>query len=209
MRNCKLIIYIRLTIKAYFFIISLNMEEKGKLMKNRTTVSLVFCALFAALTAAASQLSIPVGPVPINLATLSVFLAGGVLGARYAAVSQTVYLMIGAAGLPVFANFRAGVATLAGPTGGYLIGYVAAAWLIGLLCSRFGRKPAKLAGILCAGLALCYLLGTAWFMFVTKSGLWSAMTLCVLPFLIGDAVKISAAVILIPRLHEIWKQMTI
>ncbi len=178
-------------------------------MKDRTTLSLVFCALFAALTAVASQLSIPIGPVPINLATLAVFLAGGVLGARYGAVSQGVYLLIGAAGLPVFANFKAGVAALAGPTGGYLIGYVAAAWLIGLLCSRFGRKPAKLAGILCTGLALCYLLGTAWFIFVTKSGLWSALTLCVLPFLIGDAVKIAAAVVLIPRLHKIWSSITI
>jgi Uncharacterized conserved protein len=171
-------------------------------MRNKTTVSIVFCGLFAALTAVASQLSIPIGPVPINLGTLAMFLAGGVLGARRGAVSQAVYLLIGLAGLPVFAGFKGGAAALAGPTGGYLVGYVAGAWLIGLLCDRLGRKSLPFAGFLLSGLLVCYLLGTVWFVFVTKTGLWQALTLCVFPFLIGDAVKIIAAVVLVPRLYR-------
>ena len=171
-------------------------------MRNKTTLSIVFCGLFAALTAVASQLAIPIGPVPINLGTLAMFLAGGVLGARRGAASQAVFLLIGLAGLPVFAGFRGGAAVLAGPTGGYLVGYIAGAWLIGLLCGRFGRKPLPLVGSLAAGLLVCYLLGTVWFIFVTKTGLWQALTLCVFPFLIGDAVKIAAAVILVPRLYR-------
>lgn len=173
-------------------------------MKNRTTLSLVFCGMFAALTAVASQISIPIGLVPINLATLAVFLAGGVLGAKKGAASQAVFLVLGFAGLPVFANFRGGAAALVGPTGGYLIGYVAAAWLVGSFCDHFGRKPLELTGFLIAGLAICYFLGTAWFMFVTKNGLWSALTLCVFPFLVGDALKIAAALVLIPRLARIF-----
>lgn len=173
-------------------------------MRKENTLTMVFCGLFAVLTAAASQLSIPIGPVPINLATLSVFLAGGVLGARYGAVSQAVYVLIGLTGLPVFAGWKGGAAVLAGPTGGYLAGYIAAAWLAGLLCAQV-KNPFRLAASLTAGLALCYLLGTAWFVFVTKSGIWTALTLCVFPFLIGDAVKIAAAVFLIPRLRRAFQ----
>lgn len=94
---------------------------------------LILSALFAALTAVGSWISIPLpfSPVPINLATLSVFLAGGLLGPAGGAASQAVFVALGAVGLPVFHSFTGGVGILAGPTGGYLIGYIAAAWIAG------------------------------------------------------------------------------
>ena len=175
-------------------------------MKN-APIRIALCALFVALTAILSQFSIPIGPVPINLATFSVYVAGGVLGASAGAVSQLVYVLLGAFGLPVFAQFSGGIGVIAGPTGGYLAGYIASAWLVGLLTSRLGRKPVFLVVSLLAGTALCYLLGTAWFMFSTKTGLWQSLLLCVVPFLIGDAVKIAAAAVLIPRLRLVRSRM--
>ena len=98
---------------------------------NRTVKTMIYCALFAALTAVCSQLAIPIQPVPINLALLSVYIAGGLLGGGMGAASQAVFLLIGAVGVPVFAGFRGGVQALVGPTGGYLIGYAAAAFVTG------------------------------------------------------------------------------
>jgi len=178
-------------------------------MKNKTTLNMVFCGLFAALTAVTSQISVPIGPVPINLATLSVFIAGAVLGAKYGTISQLVFILLGVFGLPVFAGFRGGAQVLVGPTGGYILGYAAAAWLVGYLCEHFGRKPLRLAVFFAAGIILCYILGTAWFMLSTKTALWAALGLCVIPFLIGDAVKIAAAVAVVPQLNKIFEKTSI
>ena len=175
-------------------------------MRNKTTFYLVFCALFAALTAVASQISIPIQPVPINLATWAVFMAGAVLGAKFGALSQTIYVLLGAVGLPVFGSFSGGIHVIVGPTGGYIIGYIAAAWLIGFLSERLGKRVLPLIISMTSGIALCYLLGTVWFMFVTKTSLWVSLTLCVFPFLIGDAAKIAAAVAVVPQLGRAFQK---
>ena len=165
------------------------------------TRDLILCALFAALTAICSQIAIPLQPVPLNLATLSVYLAGGVLGGAYAALSQVVYVLLGMAGVPVFSSLRGGLAVLAGPTGGYIAGYILSALVIGLMAARRG-KWWQLALALLAGTAVCYALGTAWYMLMSGAPLGSALGLCVLPFLPGDAVKIAVAVALIPQLKR-------
>ena len=184
------------------------------------TTYMALCGLFAALMAICSMIWIPLGftPVPVNLATLGVFLAGGLLGRKYGTISLAVYVLIGAVGVPVFAGFRGGLSVLAGPTGGYIIGYIAAAFLVGLLTELFlGRKgAAKEKGsssrvkelLLCAaamvvGLAACYLLGTAWFMISTHTGLWPALVSCVFPFLPGDALKIIAGSLLVQKLRHL------
>ncbi|MFU0832056.1 MAG: Biotin transporter [Oscillospiraceae bacterium] len=176
-------------------------------MKKNTTFELVMCAMFAALTAVFSQLAIPIGSVPINLATLSVFLSGGILGMMGGLVSQVVYILLGAAGLPVFAGFSGGIGVIAGPTGGYIIGYAAAAALVGFMVDKLGRKPFPLAVSMLAGLAVCYFLGTAWFMIVTKRALWDSLTLCVFPFLIGDALKIAVATVITDRVAAIYGRL--
>ena len=176
-------------------------------MKKMTTFELAACAMFAALTAVLSQVAVPIGPVPINLATFSVFLSGGVLGAAGGLVSQGVFVLLGAAGLPVYSGFKGGLGVLAGPTGGYLAGYLAAAWLTGVLSRRLGRRPQMLALSMALSMAVCYFLGTAWFMIVTKRELWESLTLCVFPFLIGDALKIAAAAVLSARLGTVYDRM--
>jgi biotin transport system substrate-specific component len=169
------------------------------------TKMMILCALFAALTAVCSMISIPLPftPVPINLATLSVFLAGGLLGSRYGFLSQLVYIILGAVGLPVFHNFSGGLGIITGPTGGYIIGYAAAAWLIGFLADKAGREFYKNIIGMTAGLAVCYGLGTFWFMVLTSTGFAAALMMCVVPFLIGDAVKIAAGAILVKKLHRL------
>lgn len=168
------------------------------------TKMIILCALFAALTAVCSMISIPLPftPVPINLATLSVFLAGGLLGSKYGSVSQFIYVALGAVGLPVYHSFTGGLGILTGPTGGYIIGYVAAAWIVGFLAEKLGRGFYKNIIGMAAGLAVCYTLGTLWFMYLTSTGLVPALIACVVPFLLGDAIKIAAGALLVKKLHR-------
>lgn len=167
------------------------------------TKPMVFCALFAALMAVFSQIAIPLpGLVPINLATLGVFLSGAILGWKYGGLCQIVYLLLGAVGLPVFAGFRGGLQVLAGPTGGYLIGYLLAAVLIGLLLQiKSANWMLPVAMVL--GLAACYTLGTAWYVISSETpiSVAAAVLACVVPFLPGDALKIITACLIAPRVN--------
>lgn len=181
-------------------------------MKKLTTRALVLCALFAALTAICSQLAIPLQPVPINLATLSVFLAGGLLGAKYGALSQAVYVLLGAVGVPVFSGFRSGVGTLLGPTGGYLLAGPLVAAIIAWI-SRYVKKNALgvviQAAALVAGLAVCYLGGTAMYCALNHISFLQGYLLCVQPFLFADLCKIVAAMLILFAVraalsHQSW-----
>ena len=170
----------------------------------QTTKSLVLCALFAALTAVLSQIAIPLGftPVPVNLATFAVFLAGGLLGAWRGALSMGVYILLGAVGLPVFSEFSGGVGVIAGPTGGYIIGYLLCAWITGAFYRPSLGTPLWGAVGMMLGLFACYAAGTAWFMLITNSGLVASLAACVFPFLPGDALKIAGAVLLTKKLRK-------
>ncbi|MEL7657123.1 MAG: biotin transporter BioY [Bacillota bacterium] len=169
------------------------------------TKKLILYALFAALTAVCSMISIPLPftPVPINLATLSVFLAGGILGSKGGAISQTVYVFLGAIGLPVFHSFTGGLGILTGPTGGYIIGYIAAAWLTGFMVEKLGNGFYKNIISMIVGLAACYALGTAWFMYLTGNGLAASLMACAVPFLPGDGIKIVIGSILVKKLRPL------
>ncbi|MHC1747169.1 MAG: biotin transporter BioY [Cellulosilyticaceae bacterium] len=170
-----------------------------------TTKTLTLCAFFSALTAILSQIVIPMAPVPINLATFSVFVAGAVLGPKLGAISQLIYVLLGAIGLPVFAGFSGGVGIIVGPTGGYIVGYILAAWLTGFVVNRFGRKTKVLVFSMTLGLLLCYLLGTTWFMLVTKTSLAKSLMLCVVPFLFGDSLKVAGATLITGRIKSLVK----
>lgn len=163
-------------------------------IRNRT-YALSLCAMFTAVTAVLSQISVPLPftPVPINLATFAVFVAGGLLGPVYGAVSLTVYAALGAVGLPVFAQFTGGVGIILGPTGGYILGYISAAWLTGFLINRLPKAIWSSVLAMSAGMLSCYLLGTAWFVVQQKVDLLAALGMCVVPFLIGDGIKIVLA----------------
>ncbi|MBQ8094478.1 MAG: biotin transporter BioY [Clostridia bacterium] len=157
-------------------------------------------ALFAALTAVCSQIQIPLPYVPINLALFSVHLCGALLGSRRAALAQTVYLLLGLIGLPVFAGFTGGPGILFGKTGGYLIGYVLAALIDGHIASSPDASFISKAVHMLIGTFVCYLFGTIWFMVLTKMSLMLSLTYCVIPFIPGDLIKIVLACLLSTRL---------
>lgn len=181
-----------------------------QLTKSRTA-NLSLCALFTALTGICACIAVPLPftPVPVSLATLAVLLSGGLLGAKYGAISQIVYIVLGAIGIPIYHSFTSGVGILVGPTGGYLVGYIAMAFVIGLLIKRLPLNKYKGYSVISIGIAItigmyvCYALGTLWFMLTTGTGLWSALAMCVLPFLPGDALKLIAGTILIKKLRPI------
>ncbi len=192
-----------------------NNEIKINNKKLLTTESLMLIPMFSALTAVLAQIFIPLPftPVPVNLAMLAVFLGAGLLGGMKGAISQIIYLFLGAIGLPVFAGFTAGLGILVGPTGGYLVGYVIASLTIGILFQVFPKGDLFRIGAMIVGLVFCYTLGTLWFMFVmntqadtkTNMELIAALTLCVLPFIPGDILKIMVAFLLIKRLKKTVK----
>ena len=169
-----------------------------------TTKNIILCALFAALTAILSQISIPLPftPVPINLAMVSVFIAGGLLGAKVGGISQLVYVIIGAIGVPVFANFTGGFGIVVGPTGGYIVGYVIATIVVGVIVKRLGDSLYSYTVAMAVGIFGCYFVGTAWFMHLTQNGLIEALLMCVVPFLIGDILKIILSAFLVKKLKK-------
>lgn len=171
-------------------------------MRNTLTRQLVLAALFAALTAVCSQIQIPLPMIPINLALFAVHLCGALLGAKWGTLSMAVYALLGAVGVPVFAGFGSGPAVLFGKTGGYIIGYILCAAIVGLLSRRLGFTFPKLCLSMVIGVAVCYVFGTAWFMVISGLNLATSLSYCVLPFLPGDAVKILLAALLALRLRK-------
>lgn len=157
--------------------------------------TIAFTALLAAVICAVSPWTIPLGPIPLSLASLGVYLAACVLDCKHGVAAVVAYVVIGGVGLPVFSGARGGFGALVGPTGGYIIGYIVLALAEGLIIDFFAKeKRIRLYPVaMVAGTALLYALGTGWYMAQTGVELLPALAVCVLPFLAGDAVKIVAA----------------
>lgn len=166
------------------------------------TQRIVLAALFAALMAVCSQIQIPLPMVPINLALFAVHLCGALLGAKWGALSISAYVLLGLVGAPVYAGFASGPAALFGKTGGYILGYILSAFLVGLLSRRIGFTFKGLCLSMLVGVVACYAFGTVWFMAVTGLNLMTSLAYCVIPFLPGDAVKIVLAALLALRLKK-------
>ena len=161
----------------------------------------VFSALFSALIVVGAYLKIPLGPVPIVLANFFVILSGAVLGWRWAAASVGLYLLLGIMGLPVFAG-GGGIAYLAGPTGGYLIGYLPSAAITGLIIGKKKPHPVKDLLGLSAGVVTIYLFGVPWLKHALEMGWIKSLTVGMLPYLPGDFMKIAGAFIILMLLRK-------
>jgi len=157
---------------------------------------MVLISLMAALAAVGAYIHIPIGPVPIVLTTLFVLLSGLLLGSRWGLASMGLYLLVGAIGMPVFAGGKGGFAHFFGPTGGYLLGFPLAAWLTGLVSERSrGFLMWEIISVIIGSLTI-YGLGVPWLKMVTQMPWLKSFWVGMAPFLIGDVVKASAAVIL-------------
>ncbi len=153
----------------------------------------------SALIGVAAQISVPMFPVPMTLQTLAVLMVGLTFGARLGAVTLLAYLAEGAMGLPVFANGGFGAATLMGPTGGYLFGFVAAAWLTGWLAERGWDRSVWLTGLAMAlGNLVLYVPGLIQLQAVTGAEFAKVWAWGAGPFLLGDAVKLAVAALAVP-----------
>lgn len=166
--------------------------DHREMRESRQLRMTVHASLMASLIAAGAYIVIPIGPVPIVLQNMFVLLAGLLLGSRWGLAAVGVYLLAGAFGLPVFAGGTGGIGRFAGPTGGYLVGYLPAVFIVGLF-SRFQKPLLDLAGMI-LGTAIIYAVGVSWLTVVTGMTFSKVLVVGMYPFLIGDALKIAASV---------------
>ena len=177
---------------------------ENKLFSNR---DLVRIAVMSALTVVCSWITvhIPVISVPFTLQTFAVFFALEFIGGRNGTISFFVFILLGALGVPVFSGFNGGFGHLFGPTGGYLIGFVFSCLICWAFEKRFGYKSALHYVVLAAALIACYFCGTVWFSLYTNTPFITSLSVCVVPFIAPDVLKISLAVLLSVRLRKIIK----
>jgi biotin transport system substrate-specific component len=171
------------------------------------TQKITLTALFAALICAIAPLSVPIGPIPITLATFAIYLAAATLGKKLGTLSVLVYILVGIVGFPVFAGFSSGLPKIIGVTGGFIVGYIPLAFIAGSFKEFRGswKYPVGMA----AGTVALYILGVVWYSVVTGSGLIASVTVCVVPFLPGDALKIVAASIIAVPLSVVIQKRSV
>lgn len=179
-------------------------------MRKYHTEVIVLVGLFAGILSFVAPIAIylPFTAIPISLATFAVYLAGAVLGPYLGTASVGIYLLLGLTGVPVFSGYSAGIQKLAGPTGGYLIGYLFMAFITGLAVRHFPKKYFGYPVGMILGTIACYIVGTGWFMLQSGTELKAALSMCVYPFIMGDIIKIIAAITLAyPLKQALARQM--
>ena len=172
-------------------------------LKDMTLIS-----LFAAFFAVSAWITVPFA-IPFTMQTFAIFLACLTLGGGHAALSVTVYLLAGAVGLPVFSGFRGGAGVLLGPTGGYLVGFVALCLVYQAVTALLPNIKKKKPLALLLGLAVLYLFGTVWYVLLSLKaggvGFFAAFSTCVLPFVLPDLAKMALSFLVTNRIKSFLK----
>jgi len=185
----------------------MNNFKTLKQTPSKYLVRISLIALFAALTAAGAFIAIPVGPVPVVLQNLFAVLSGLILGPIMGSAAVGLYLLAGILGFPVFAGGTSGIARLAGPTGGYLLGYLFAAFIAGIISGKPKHSavtplPRIIAAVI-AGFLIVYGPGVIWLKISRNLSWIRALFAGFIPFIIGDVLKGIAAVLIAPRLRRL------
>lgn len=170
------------------------------------TRDIVYMSVFTAMISICSWISIP-SSIPFTLQTMGVFTTVGLLGGKRGTLTVLTYILLGAIGIPVFAGLTGGISVLLGTTGGYIMGFLLSALLMWGIETIMGRNQIVLAFSMVAGLIVCYVFGTAWFMLIYTQhsgviGLSTVLGLCVIPFIIPDLIKIGVVLFLTNRLKK-------
>lgn len=167
-------------------------------MNNTKTKNIVAIGLMAALICIAGPIAVPLPftPVPISLTNFAIYIACGIVGTKKGTMSTIVFLLLGAVGLPVFAGFSGGVSKLAGPTGGYLIGFIFCAVITGLFADMFENKIYMYPVGMVIGTAITYLFGTVWLSMQLHLSFTQGLMMGVIPYLPGDTIKIILATLI-------------
>lgn len=186
----------------------MNDTQVKKTRKIRT-IDMIYVGLSAALIALGAWIAIPVGDIPITLQTLMICLISGLFGMKRGTLSVLIYIVLGAVGVPVFSNFKAGLGVLAGPTGGYIVGFIFTALIVGIVSDKMKGQLWAVALAMVLGIAVCYAFGTAWFYVYMQSKkavtLSYILGLCVVPYIVPDLVKTAVACVLVNRLKKFVK----
>jgi len=186
-------------------------REKGSAeRKKRSRMSIneiTYIGLFIALTAVCSWITIP-SAVPFTMQTFAILVTVGLLGVRLGTISVSVYILLGALGLPIFSGMTGGMGKLLGMTGGYIIGFIGTALVTGIILKIWGKRTFVMAVAMALGILVGYAVGTVWFMLIYSQDngsieLITALTMCVFPFIIPDICKISLAIICIKKLNSL------
>ena len=177
--------------------------------KKFRTIDLVYMAFGVVLIAICSWISIPT-TVPFTMQTFAVFFVLSALGGKRGTLSILVYVLLGAIGLPVFAQFTSGVGILLGSTGGYIVGFLLMGLTYWLMIRFLGKKTWTEMLAMIIGMVVLYAFGTAWYMLVYTQangsiGLATVLAWCVIPFIVPDLIKLSLALLLARRLSPALK----
>lgn len=167
-----------------------------------TIYQIAMIAVMTAVTCVLAPLSVPIGPVPISLTNLVIYFSLFILGTKKGTVSYLIYLLIGLVGIPVFSGFTGGPGKLFGPTGGYLIGFIPLALIAGLFIDHFRKNKILCLIGMVLGTAACYTLGTVWLAMQAHMTMEAALMAGVIPFLIGDFIKMILALIIAPQIRR-------
>ena len=183
------------------------MNNTKEMKKKFRTIDLSYMALGAVLIAVCSWISIPT-TVPFTMQTFAVFFVLSALGGKRGTFAIIVYVLLGAVGVPVFAQFTSGIGILLGNTGGYIVGFIFMGLIYWMVVHFLGKKPWVKILAMVIGLAVCYTFGTAWFMIVYAQangavGLAMVLAWCVIPFIIPDLIKLGLALTLARRLSPV------
>jgi biotin transport system substrate-specific component len=180
--------------------------HKRKIMPPSSELKMtVYSALFVALIAMGAFIAIPIGPVPIVLQNMFVLLAGIILGPVWGVACVSIYLLIGLAGLPVFAGGTSGIGKLFGPTGGYLLAYLPAVFVTGAISKGLKKSIASDLLAMTTGSLIVYAIGVPWLKTAFSLSWQKAIAAGMLPFLIGDGLKIAAAAVMAQKIRPLIK----
>ncbi len=183
---------------------NITTTNKNNISRQFTARRLVLIAMVTAITCIIAPFSIPipVSPVPISLTNLILLISIYILGFKDATISFLIYLLLGAFGLPVFSGFTGGMGKIAGPTGGYLIGFIFMTIIAGIFVERFANRRILIVTGMVLATLVAYFFGTVWLAFQMELPFTAALSIGVIPYLPGDTAKIILAVLTGPLLRS-------
>lgn len=150
---------------------------------------LVKISISTSLISVVAPLSIPIGPIPITLQTLIISIIGILIGGKKGFIATTMYIGIGAIGIPVFAQYKSGLSVLISPTGGFIISFPIMVFIIGIVFEKYKNKIILYIGVILANI-INYVTGLCWFLYITNTGLVNGIKLIVIPFMLTTAIKV-------------------
>lgn len=181
----------------------INYKSKHNAKYKTSTKNLVLTSMFTAILCVMAQISIPTPMIPFTMSLFAIFLIGALLPPRLALMSVLAYVLLGAFGLPVFAGFKGGLHVVAGMTGGFIMAYPLMSFVTALSYKIVKKyKIAALSIGMLLSLILCYLIGSLWFSYSTGNSFYYALTVCVVPYILFDLIKVGLAISVSTVLRE-------